>query len=95
MDGTIYLGGNPFDFAIRFIKNLRASGKKVLFFTNNFSHTTPFYLKKLTRLGFEPSAEEIMTSGAPQPDAVDAAAEADKPDFAFASLADVDELMFG
>ena len=63
MDGTIYLGGKPFDFAIRFIKNLRAAGKKVLFFTNNASHTTPFYLQKLTHLGFEPGADEIMTSG--------------------------------
>ena len=63
MDGTIYLGGIPFDFAIRFIKNLRESGKKVLFFTNNASHTVPFYKKKLERLGFEPQADEIMTSG--------------------------------
>lgn len=63
MDGTIYLGGKPFDFAKRFIKNLRASGRHVLFFTNNASHTSPFYLKKLTRLGFEPSDDEIMTSG--------------------------------
>ena len=63
MDGTIYLGGIPFEFAKRFIKNLRASGKKVLFFTNNASHTSPFYLKKLERLGFEPQADEIMTSG--------------------------------
>ena len=63
MDGTIYLGGNPFDFAIRYIKNLRAAGKKVLFFTNNASHTSPFYLKKLERLGYEPTADEIMTSG--------------------------------
>lgn len=63
MDGTIYLGGIPFPFAISFIKNLRASGKKVLFFTNNASHTTPFYMKKLSRLGFEPSEDEIMTSG--------------------------------
>ena len=63
MDGTIYLGGKPFDFAIRFIKNLRKVGKKVLFFTNNASHTTPFYMKKLTRLGFEPREDEIMTSG--------------------------------
>lgn len=63
MDGTIYLGGRPFDFAIRFIKNLRKNGKKVLFFTNNASHTTPFYMEKLTRLGFEPAADEIMTSG--------------------------------
>ena len=63
MDGTIYLGGQPFDFAIRFIKNLRKNGKKVLFFTNNASHTVPFYQKKLERLGFEPQADEIMTSG--------------------------------
>ena len=63
MDGTVYLGGIPFDFAIRFIKNLRKSGKQVLFFTNNASHTTPFYLEKLTRLGFEPTLNEIMTAG--------------------------------
>ena len=63
MDGTIYLGGNPFDFAIRYIKNLRASGRRVLFFTNNASHTTPFYMQKFTRLGFEPTEDEIMTSG--------------------------------
>ena len=63
MDGTIYLGGKPFDFAIEFIKNLRKSGKRVLFFTNNASHTTPFYLEKLTRLGYEPTLSEIMTSG--------------------------------
>ena len=63
MDGTIYLGGNPFDFAIRYIKNLRANGKKVLFFTNNASHTTDFYVQKLSKLGFSPTKEEIMTSG--------------------------------
>ena len=63
MDGTIYLGGNPFDFAIKYIKNLRENGKKVLFFTNNASHTTAFYHKKLARLGFEPREDEIMTSG--------------------------------
>ena len=63
MDGTIYLGGIPFEFAKRFIKNLRASNKKILFFTNNASHTTRFYLDKLTRLGFEPTLSEIMTAG--------------------------------
>ncbi len=63
MDGTIYLGGNVFDFAIKFINNLRSHGKRVMFFTNNASHTDPFYMEKLTRLGFSPSREEIMTSG--------------------------------
>lgn len=63
MDGTIYLGGNPFDFAVRYISKLRASGRRVLFFTNNASHDPIFYLDKLTRLGFDPSPEEICTSG--------------------------------
>ena len=63
MDGTIYLGGIVFDFAIRFIERLRKSGRKVLFFTNNASHSTSFYQTKLAKLGFSPSAEEIMTSG--------------------------------
>lgn len=63
MDGTIYLGNQVFPFAIRFIKHLRANGKKVLFFTNNASHSPTFYLDKLTRLGFEPTRDEILTSG--------------------------------
>jgi HAD superfamily hydrolase (TIGR01450 family) len=63
MDGTIYLGYNVFDFAIRFTNNLRKNGKKVLFFTNNASHTTDFYVNKLTKLGFSPTRDEIMTSG--------------------------------
>lgn len=63
MDGTIYLGGIPFEFAKSFIKNLRANGKQVLFFTNNASHTSNFYFNKLARLGFEPQNNEIMTAG--------------------------------
>ena len=63
MDGTIYLSSRVFDFAILFINHLRASGRRVLFYTNNASHTTAFYIQKLTRLGFSPAADEIMTSG--------------------------------
>ena len=63
MDGTIYLGATVFPFAIRFIRNLRAHGRQVLFFTNNASHSPAFYLEKLNRMGFEATQEEIMTSG--------------------------------
>ena len=63
MDGTIYLGYRPFDYAIRFINNLRGAGKQILFFTNNASHTPEYYLKKLDKLGFSPTPDEIMTSG--------------------------------
>ena len=50
MDGTIYLGFQVFPFAIKFIENLRKAGKRVLFFTNNASHTTAYYVDKLTKL---------------------------------------------
>jgi len=63
MDGTIYLGDKVFPKAVRLIKRLRAEGKRVLFFTNNASHSAEFYVKKLMRLGFEPRGNEIMTSG--------------------------------
>ncbi len=63
MDGTIYLDDEVFPFAIRFINHLRAANKRILFFTNNASHSYDFYLDKLTRHGFSPTKEEIMTSG--------------------------------
>ncbi len=63
MDGTIYLGDRVFPFAVDFIKNLRKSGKRVLFFTNNASKNVGVYMEKLSRLGFAPTREEIMTAG--------------------------------
>ncbi|MBQ9796720.1 MAG: HAD-IIA family hydrolase [Clostridia bacterium] len=63
MDGTIYLGEQVFPYAVRFIHNLRAAGKRVLFFTNNASHSPLFYLSRLTRMGFDPRQSEIMTAG--------------------------------
>ncbi len=63
MDGTVYLGENVFPFAVEYIKRLRAEGRRVLFFTNNASKSPSFYIKRLTRMGFEPRGDEIMTSG--------------------------------
>ena len=63
MDGTIYLGGRPFPFAIDFIKKLRDDGRRILFFTNNASHDPVFYVEKLQKLGFAPREGEICTSG--------------------------------
>ncbi len=62
-DGTIYLGGRVFPAAVKFISHLRDNGKRVLFFTNNASHSPKFYLEKLTRLGFSPKSDEILTAG--------------------------------
>ena len=63
MDGTIYLGENAFPFAVSYIKRLRSEGRRVLFFTNNASKSPEFYLDRLTRMGFEPKEDEILTSG--------------------------------
>lgn len=63
MDGTIYLGGRVFPFAAELIKLLRASGRRILFFTNNASHNPEFYMEKLARMGFEPQAGEVLTAG--------------------------------
>lgn len=62
-DGTIYLGGKVFPSAVKFINYLRGSGKRVMFFTNNASHSPEFYCDKLTRLGFSPDRSEILTAG--------------------------------
>ena len=63
MDGTIYLGNRVFDAAVDMIGLLRSEGKKILFFTNNASHSPKFYIDKLSRLGFAPTPDEILTSG--------------------------------
>ncbi|MCD8315256.1 MAG: HAD-IIA family hydrolase [Firmicutes bacterium] len=63
LDGTVYLGGHPFDFAIRFIEHLRHSERDILFFTNNASHSKNYYMAKLSEMGFSPSPCEIMTAG--------------------------------
>ena len=63
MDGTLYLGKTVFPFAVRFVKNLRAAGKRVLFFTNNSSARTETYIERLRGHGFDPQPGEIMTSG--------------------------------
>lgn len=63
MDGTIYLGGKVFPFAVELINLLRASGRRILFFTNNASHDPTFYYAKLEKMGFDPREGEVLTSG--------------------------------
>jgi HAD superfamily hydrolase (TIGR01450 family) len=62
MDGTIYLGESPLPNAVRFIEKLNEDkNKKVVFFTNNASRDTEYYLQKLKNLGF-PENIEVLTS---------------------------------
>ncbi len=63
MDGTIYLGKNVLPGAIEFVKAVKQSGKKVMYFTNNASNDRQIYIDRLTRMGFSPEAGEIFSAG--------------------------------
>ena len=56
MDGTIYLGERPFPAAIEFIRRAKASGRRIVYFTNNASKNPAVYYEKLLRLGFSAEA---------------------------------------
>lgn len=63
MDGTIYLGDNVFDHALRFVHTVREHGIRVAYFTNNASRSPEIYYDRLRRMGFDPHDGDIVTSG--------------------------------
>lgn len=63
LDGTCYLGDRVIEGAPEFVASCRAHGKRILWLTNNCSHTAAEYASKLQRLGFGAAPEEILTSG--------------------------------
>ena len=63
MDGTFYLGDKIIDGSLDFIEKLESTGKQYLFFTNNSSKTSDFYVKKLESMGLKIRDDQIMTSG--------------------------------
>lgn len=63
MDGTFYLGDKLIDGSLDFVKKVEATGKKYLFFTNNSSKTSDFYIKKLASMGLNIRKDQIITSG--------------------------------
>ena len=62
MDGTVYKGGVPIPGAREFISFLKERGVPFVFLTNNSSHARTFYLEKLTRMGFDVSIDNVLTS---------------------------------
>lgn len=63
MDGTFYLGNRILDGSLDFIEKLRKTNKDFLFFTNNASKTSEFYIEKLANMGCEITTENIATAG--------------------------------
>jgi HAD superfamily hydrolase (TIGR01457 family) len=63
MDGTFYLGDRLIDGALDFIDKVRASGRKILFLTNNSSRNADYYVDKLKKMGCCVKKEQVFTSG--------------------------------
>ncbi len=62
LDGTLYRGPEAVPQAVSTVQELRKRGALIRFLTNNSGQTRQFYFEKLTKLGFEPSLEEILSS---------------------------------
>ncbi len=62
MDGTIYMGSTLFPYTKGFLKSLTDNGIGYSFLTNNPTKSFKDYLKKLSALGIEASAEQMCTS---------------------------------
>ena len=54
MDGTVYLGNEPIEGALDFVREVDASSDRdYIFFTNNASRVPLVYVEKLRKMGLE------------------------------------------
>jgi HAD superfamily hydrolase (TIGR01450 family) len=64
LDGCVWVGDEPCDGAIEAVSALREAGTSVLFLTNDVRHAPEDFVRKLWRLGFQASLDEVVTVGA-------------------------------
>lgn len=63
LDGCVWVGDEPTPDAVDAVAALRAAGKGVAFVTNDTQLAPEEYVRKLWRLGFQASLEEVVTVG--------------------------------
>jgi glycerol-1-phosphatase len=63
LDGCVWVGEEPTPRAVEAVEALRAAGKGVAFITNDPRHAGEELVRKLWRLGFRASMEEVVTVG--------------------------------
>ena len=63
LDGCIWVGDEPTPRATEAVTALREGGKRLCFVTNDARHSTEEFVRKLWRLGFKASLEEVVTVG--------------------------------
>jgi NagD protein len=62
LDGTVYLGEELLPGAAEVIRILRRAGRRVIFLSNNPTHTSAQYAAKLSRLGIETAVCDVLNS---------------------------------
>jgi HAD superfamily hydrolase (TIGR01450 family) len=62
MDGTIYLDEQLFDGTLDFLWQVRRTGGRYLFLTNNSSKSVDSYVEKMERLGISAVPQDFLTS---------------------------------
>jgi HAD superfamily hydrolase (TIGR01450 family) len=63
LDGCLWVGDDATEGAVAAVSALRGAGKGLAFVTNDTQLSTEEYVRKLWRLGFQASLEEVVTAG--------------------------------
>ena len=63
LDGCVWVGDDPTPRAVEALEAARAARKAVAFVTNDARHAPEDFVRKLWRLGFRASVEEVVTVG--------------------------------
>jgi HAD superfamily hydrolase (TIGR01450 family) len=63
LDGCLWVGDEPVEGSVEAVEALREAGKRLIFLTNDPRHAVEDHIRKLWRLGFRASAEEVLTVG--------------------------------
>ncbi|TQN31299.1 HAD superfamily hydrolase (TIGR01450 family) [Haloactinospora alba] len=62
LDGVVYLGSRPVPEAPEAVRTARGAGMRIAFVTNNASRTPAATAERLTAMGIEAVADEVVTS---------------------------------
>jgi HAD superfamily hydrolase (TIGR01450 family) len=64
LDGCLWVGEDALDGASAAVAALREAGKGIAYMTNDVRHAPDHFVRKLWRLGFQASLDEVVTCGA-------------------------------
>jgi HAD superfamily hydrolase (TIGR01450 family) len=64
LDGCLWVGEEALDGATAAVAALREAGKGIAYMTNDVRHAPDHFVRKLWRLGFQASLDEVVTCGA-------------------------------